>query len=111
MLTWALARRLSGSGTTANAMHPGLVATEIFAKGGGLVGVGASLYARLCGRRAEEGADTVVWLAASPDVEGRSGLFWIDRQEHPCRFRGEAAEEALWTLCREMCRHPEARPS
>ena len=102
MLTWALARRLSGTGVTANAMHPGFVATEIFGKGGGLVSLGASLYSKIRGRRPEEGADTVVWLAASADVESRSGLFWIDRQERRCRFRDEAGEEALWALCRDM---------
>jgi len=75
MLTWALARRLSGTGVTANAMHPGFVATEIFGKGGGLISLGASLYSKIRGRRPEEGADTVVWLAASPEVENRSGLF------------------------------------
>ena len=104
MLTWALARRLSGTGVTANAMHPGFVATEIFGKGGGLVSLGASLYSKLRGLRPEEGADTVVWLAASPEVEGRSGLFWISRQERRCRFRDEAGEEALWALCRDMTR-------
>ena len=104
MLTWALARRLSGTGVTANAMHPGFVATEIFGKGGGLISLGASLYSKIRGRRPEEGADTVVWLAASPEVENRSGLFWIDRQERRCRFRDEAAEEALWALCRDMSR-------
>ena len=87
---------------TANAMHPGFVATEIFGKGGGLVSLGASLYSKLRGRRPEEGADTVVWLAASPEVENRSGLFWIDRQERRCRFRDEAGEEALWALCQDM---------
>jgi retinol dehydrogenase-12/retinol dehydrogenase-13 len=104
MLTWALARRLSGTGVTANAMHPGFVATEIFGKGGGLVSLGASLYSKLRGRRPEEGADTVVWLAASAEVEGRGGLFWIDRQERRCRFRDEAGEESLWALCRDMSR-------
>jgi retinol dehydrogenase-12/retinol dehydrogenase-13 len=104
MLTWALARRLSGTGVTANAMHPGLVATEIFGKGGGLVGLLASIYSKICGRRPEEGADTVVWLAASPDVENRSGLYWTSRQERRCRFRDEAGEEALWALCRDMTR-------
>ncbi len=104
MLTWALARRLAGTGVAANAMHPGFVATEIFGKGGGLVSLAASLYSKLRARRPEEGADTVVWLAASPDVEGRSGLFWIDRQERRCRFRDEAGEEALWALCGHMSR-------
>ncbi|HXK09926.1 MAG TPA: SDR family oxidoreductase [Vicinamibacteria bacterium] len=104
MLTWALARRLDGSGVTANALHPGFVATEIFGKGGGLRGFGLSAYAKLSAKSPAEGADTVVWLAASPDVEGRSGLFWVDRQEHRCRFRDEAGEEALWALCRDMTR-------
>ena len=104
MLTWALARRLDGTGVTANALHPGFVATEIFGKGGGLVGLGMSLYSRLRAKSPEEGADTVVWLAASPDVEGRSGLFWVDRKEHRCRFHDEKDEEALWRLCQDMTR-------
>lgn len=102
MLTWALARRLTGSSVTANAMHPGFVSTELFGKAGGLFGPVASTYAKLQARRPEEGADTVVWLAASPEVEGRSGLFWIDRQEHPCRFRNPAEEDALVSLCEKM---------
>jgi NAD(P)-dependent dehydrogenase (short-subunit alcohol dehydrogenase family) len=102
MLTWALARRLEGTGVAANALHPGFVATEIFAKGGGIAGLGAALWSKVRGRRPDAGADTVVWLAGSPDVEGRSGLFWVDRQEHRCRFRGEGGEEALWALCRDM---------
>jgi NAD(P)-dependent dehydrogenase (short-subunit alcohol dehydrogenase family) len=102
MLTWALARRLEGTGVTANGVHPGFVSTEIFGKGGGVSGLALSLYAKLRARRPAEGADTVAWLAASPEVEGRSGLFWVDRREHPCRFRDEAAEEELWRLCHRM---------
>jgi NAD(P)-dependent dehydrogenase (short-subunit alcohol dehydrogenase family) len=102
LLTWAQARRFAGTGVTANALHPGFVATEIFGKGGGLVGLGASLYAKLWARRPEQGADTVVYLAASPEAEGRSGLFWDDRQERRCRFRGEEQEEALFALCQRM---------
>ena len=55
----------------------------------------ASAYSKLRARKPAAGADTVVYLAASPDVEGRSGLFWADRQERRCRFRDEAQEEAL----------------
>jgi retinol dehydrogenase-12 len=111
MLTWALARRLAGTGITANAMHPGFVATEIFGKGGGLVSLAASVYSKLRGRSPDEGADTVVWLAASPEVEGRSGLYWIGRRQRPCPFHDEKTEEALWALCRDMTDRPAQRPS
>ncbi len=104
MWSWALARRLEGTGVTVNALHPGFVSTEIFGKGGGPLGLVLSLIAKLRARRPTEGADTVVWLAASPEVAGRSGLFWVDRHEHPCRFRNEAAEEELWRLCQSMTR-------
>jgi NAD(P)-dependent dehydrogenase (short-subunit alcohol dehydrogenase family) len=102
MLTWALARRLENTGVTANAAHPGGVATGIFAKGGGLGGHAASLYAKLFGKSPRQGADTVVWLAANPELEEASGTLWIDRAPRKCRFRGLAQEEALWEVCESM---------
>jgi NAD(P)-dependent dehydrogenase (short-subunit alcohol dehydrogenase family) len=102
LLTWALARRLDGAAVTVNAMHPGMVGTELFGKAGGLGGRAASLYTRLFAKSAREGADTVVWLAASPEVHGRTGGFWIDRAERRCRFRDPVAEEPLWALCTKM---------
>jgi NAD(P)-dependent dehydrogenase (short-subunit alcohol dehydrogenase family) len=102
ILTWALARRLASSGVTANALHPGFVASEIFAKGGGFLGLAASLYSKLGARSPDEGADTAVYLAASPEVAGRSGRFWVKRPERPCRFHDEQTEEALWRLCQAM---------
>jgi NAD(P)-dependent dehydrogenase (short-subunit alcohol dehydrogenase family) len=104
MLTWALARRLEGTGVTANAMHPGGVNTPLFAKGGGLLGMAASVYAKVSAKSPEEGADTVVWLASDPEVEGKSGEFWIDRRKVRCRFHDPAAEERLWALCASMTR-------
>jgi len=102
MLTWALARRLEGSGVTANALHPGMVRTAIFRKGGGPLGWIAALYSKLFGLSVAAGADTVVWLAASPAVEGMSGKFWSRRKERACRFRDPEAEEKLWRLCASM---------
>ena len=104
MLSWALARRLDGTGVTVNAMHPGGVNTPLFAKGGGLMAMAASVVAKAAGKTPEQGADTAVWLAASPEVEGSSGRFWIDRREVLCRFRDAAAEERLWELCASMAR-------
>ena len=91
-------------GVTANAMHPGGVATGIFSKGGGLLGTAADVYSRITGRTPEQGADTAVWLAAAPELADVSGRFYMDRSEKTCAFRNEAQEERLWALCARMTR-------
>ena len=101
MFTWALARRLEGP-VTANALHPGGVATPLFGKGGGLLARAAGAVAHFIGRSPADGADTALWLAASPEVEGLSDRFWIDRAEVRCRFRDPEREEHLWSLCESM---------
>jgi NAD(P)-dependent dehydrogenase (short-subunit alcohol dehydrogenase family) len=106
MWTWALARRLEGSGVVAHAMHPGGVRTPLFRKGGGLTGLAGALWARLYGRSPEEGADTIVWLAAAAEAGRVSGRFWVNRRERPCEFRDAAAEDALYELCHDMARTP-----
>jgi len=85
-------------------MHPGGVNTPLFGKGGGLLAMAASAFSKMAGKTPEEGADTVVWLASSPEVEGKSGTFWIDRRPVTCRFHDPAAEERLWALCASMTR-------
>jgi NAD(P)-dependent dehydrogenase (short-subunit alcohol dehydrogenase family) len=102
MWTWALARRLDGSGLTANALHPGGVATEIFKKSGGLLGLALSVYARLRFKTPEQGADTALWLATSRELAGLSGRFWANRRERACSFRNPEAEERLFSLCASM---------
>lgn len=102
MWTWALARRLEGSGVTANAMHPGPVNTGLFRKGGGVAGLIGALYAKLYGRTPRAGADTAIWLAASPELEGVSGRYFVDREERRCRLRDPDAEERLWALVERM---------
>ena len=102
MWTWALARRLEGRGVVANAMHPGFVASELFQKSGGLLGKAVSIYSTLGARTPEEGADTILWLAAAEEAAGLTGRFFADRRERPCAFRGPAEEEALYALCASM---------
>ncbi len=103
MLTWALARRLQGSGVTANAMAPGLVVqTGLYRD----VGPGVRLIMRVLGlffgRTVAQGADTAIWLASSPEVEGVNGKFFDRRQEVACKFRNEEAEEKLWSICERL---------
>ena len=98
ILTWALVRRLEGNGLTANAMTPGLI-TET----GLYRNAAPELVNRLTqysgGRTSAQGADTAVWLASSTEVEGVSGKFFEERNEHPCEFRNKRAEEKLWHIC------------
>jgi NAD(P)-dependent dehydrogenase (short-subunit alcohol dehydrogenase family) len=96
LLTWALARRLEGTGVTANAMAPGFVPATGLARG--LSPDTQRAFAGRTGRTVKEGADTAVWLAASRDIEGVSGRFFYDRRERPCEFRNQAHEERLWLI-------------
>ena len=74
--------------------------TPLLARASGLTGGPGG---RSFGRTPEQGADTVVWLASSADVEGLSGRYWIDRRPVACRFRDETQEAALRDLCASMC--------
>ena len=98
LLTWALARRLDGSGVTVNAMTPGLI-TET----GLYRNATPELVERLTqysgGRTNAQGADTAVWLASSPEVEDVTGKFYEERKIHACEFRGKKNEEKLWSIC------------
>jgi NAD(P)-dependent dehydrogenase (short-subunit alcohol dehydrogenase family) len=76
LFTRELARRMAGSGVTANALHPGVVATELLM--GGFPPI--RLLRRFL-RTPEEGAATPVFLATSPAVEGITGRYWIDCKE------------------------------
>jgi NAD(P)-dependent dehydrogenase (short-subunit alcohol dehydrogenase family) len=99
--TWALARRLRGKKVTANAMSPGLVDTDLYRDMKRLPRLSMTVLAKLFGRSVEKGADTVTWLALSPDVEGRSNVFWVDRKETECQFRNEKDEERIWSVCED----------
>ena len=98
MLTWALARRLEGTSVTANAMTPGLITeTELYRN------ATPELVQRLTnisgGRTSADGADTAIWLASDPDLEGVTNKFFEDRDERECEFRNVEAEEKLWRIC------------
>jgi NAD(P)-dependent dehydrogenase (short-subunit alcohol dehydrogenase family) len=88
-----LARRLTGSGVTSNSLHPGVVATNIWSGAPSFARPVLALYARLAMITPEEGAKTMVHLAASPEVEGRTGLYWDESR--PKRAAKLALDEAL----------------
>lgn len=101
MLTWALAERLQNKAITANALNPGFVLTELTTNVGGPLKVLVVLTS-FKAQTAIDGADTAIWLAASPDVEGLTGKFWNKRREVRCRFRDTTAIEQLWMLVNQQ---------
>src|SRR5262245_36020875 len=75
LFTTELARRLDGTGVTANCFHPGLVATGFNRSNGLLMDLGMTIL-RPVSRSPEKGAETLVWLATSPDVANVSGVYF-----------------------------------
>ncbi len=103
--TRELARRLEGTGVTANAVHPGTVATG-FARDGD-VRVPFSwlvVLAKPFLRSPEKGAETSIYLASSPEVEGVTGKYFVDSHEaEPTAIALDAAAaRRLWDISEEL---------
>jgi len=77
LFTYELARRLEGENITVNALHPGLVRTNI-ARNNGLLGRVVNFFIRVRGITPDKGAETPVYLAVSPEVEGVTGKYFVD---------------------------------
>lgn len=100
VLTEMWAQRLTGTGVTVHAMHPGWADTA---------GLQASLprFHRLTRpllRSPDEGADTIVWLGAAAEPADTSGGFWHDRRRRPTHLvpgtrETEAERRSLWEQC------------
>jgi retinol dehydrogenase 12 len=75
LFTRELSRRLAGSGVTANSLHPGFVSTRFGNNNGGMIGLVFGL-AKNFALSPEQGAQTIIYLASSPDVEGVTGLYF-----------------------------------
>ena len=99
LFTRELARRLSGSGVTANAVHPGPVRSGFGMDGDltGFSGFGMRLV-RPFEISAAMGARTSIHLATSPEVEGRTGMYWVRRRpgHMSANARNDDAATRLW---------------
>ncbi len=97
VFTYELARRLEGSGVTANVLHPGFVATNFGISNGGLFAPFFRLF-QVLAITPEQGAQTILHLAASPEVEGMTGQYF-DKcrpvRSSPASYDRETARK-LW---------------
>jgi NAD(P)-dependent dehydrogenase (short-subunit alcohol dehydrogenase family) len=102
LFTYELARRLSGTGVTVNALHPGVVATG-FALHNGWRGFLLRMASRVLAVSPEKGARTVVYLAAAPEVAGVSGAYFVKETpaESSSASRDEDSARRLWQISLE----------
>jgi NAD(P)-dependent dehydrogenase (short-subunit alcohol dehydrogenase family) len=118
LFTYELARRLEGTGVTVNTLHPGSVATNFSTNKGGVVGplmrVIATHFATNNGRPAgllmrlarfalispEEGAQTGIYLATSPEVTGVTGKYFVKCKAVPSSPASydTATADRLWQV-------------
>jgi NAD(P)-dependent dehydrogenase (short-subunit alcohol dehydrogenase family) len=99
LFTRELAKRLEGTGVTANAVHPGPVRSGFGMDGdlGGIIGLGMQLV-RPFEISARAGAKTSIFVATSPDVEGKTGEYWVRRRpgHMSAHARNDDAAARLW---------------
>jgi len=97
LYTRELARRLEGTGVTANCFHPGFVATRFGDRSGGLTAAGLRIL-KLFAISPEEGAKTLLYLATANEARPSTGLYFY--QSRPARTSPDAMDDAraraLW---------------
>jgi NAD(P)-dependent dehydrogenase (short-subunit alcohol dehydrogenase family) len=102
LFTYELAERLKGTGVVANCVHPGGVNTNF---GGNNMSIGILLFRAFKPfmRTPEQGADTIIYLAAAPEAGAMSGKYLADRKEiSPAQPRDEALQKRLWEVSAEL---------
>lgn len=103
-----LAKRLSSTRITSNALHPGVIKTNIARDSSTLLNIGFSLYAGFSGKNAAEGAATTCYVATDPALATVSGCFFEDCNAVRIGGRNhmEDDEQAarLWDVSEELTR-------
>ena len=104
LFTRELARRLEGSGVTANAAHPGVVNTGLW-NHDGLLWRFLRLFAPPFMRTPEKGAETLVWLATAPQFDSESGGYYADCAPGQLSqgAQDDDAARRLWELSERLC--------
>jgi len=105
LFTHELARRLLGTGVTANTLHPGTVRTRLGRDGdtSALVELGTKIAAPFLLSPAR-GAKTSVYLASAPEIEGRTGEYWIRRRPRTpsSAATDDEAARRLWDVSAQL---------
>ncbi len=103
LFTYELDRRLGENTIAVNALHPGFVKSELY-RHFGMATQLVNLIAGVFGKSAEDGAETSIYLASSPDVADVSGEYFVDcvpKESSPASYN-EAHAKRLWTISEEL---------
>lgn len=109
LFTQEYARRMSGKGIVANAVHPGLVAnTQLLSQTRGFF----RWLTNTLGSTPEKGADTVVWLATAPEAGDVTGKLWRKRRtlRTPGQGSDPAARTRLWEMTETLVARSDGAP-
>ena len=102
LFTYELAERLEGTGVVANCLHPGAVSTNFAQNNRGPIALLFRLFKPFM-RSPEQGADTLVYLASSPEAGELNGKYLTDRKEvSPAEPRDETSQKRLWEVSEEL---------
>jgi NAD(P)-dependent dehydrogenase (short-subunit alcohol dehydrogenase family) len=112
LFTRELARRLDGTEVTASCAHPGVVRTGFGRDARPLLKLGITI-ARPFMASPERGADTIVYLASSPDVTGQTGGYYVKRQrrEPSAAACDDATARTLWEISEKLTGLAPTRPA
>ena len=104
MFTFELARRLEGTGVTANVLHPGVTRTGFGAEDQAWYFTTGSGLARRFMKSPAQGAETPIHLASSPEVEGVTGTYFANRKPREANTLASDADAAarLWRVSAEL---------
>jgi NAD(P)-dependent dehydrogenase (short-subunit alcohol dehydrogenase family) len=104
LFTRALAKRLEGTGVTANCLHPGFVDTRFGENNDGWLGLGFGIAKKVAAISPEAGSRTIVYLASSDDVAGQSGGFYYKcaASVPTPAAQNDADAERLWEITQRL---------
>ncbi len=103
LFTYELARRLTGTGVTVNAVHPGAVATRLGHNNGRIAALLARVLAPVL-RSPAKGAEASLYAAVAPGLDGVSGKYFVNCKERRSSKESYDTEAArrLWELSARM---------
>jgi NAD(P)-dependent dehydrogenase (short-subunit alcohol dehydrogenase family) len=107
--TYELANQLAGTGVTVNALHPGLVSSNFNHGTKGIAHLIGEVVYYFTGISVEKGAQTTLYLATSPEVDGVTGKYFSDCKEVPSSKPSYDAtiRKKLWQVSKELIQQSE----